>query len=142
MDQKEREVMQKELVLMLMLASCADDFTRAPVDGGPDGGMFEDAEGAESAADAGPSDDTGVPSLDAGADVVDSVAPVDGAGVDAGPDAMKCPQNGQGCSTIGQRICDDATHYWYCSGTWSRIACVNMNPVCDGGYCFGPKCVP
>jgi hypothetical protein len=127
-------------LLVLLLASCADDFTRAPSDSGPDGGTFE-AQGAESAADAGSPDDTGAPSLDAGADARDG-AELDSAGVDAGADAMKCPLNGQGCSNIGQRICDDATHYWYCSGTWSRIACVNMNPVCDGGYCFGPKCVP
>lgn len=134
----------KRFAFVFLCLSCADDFTRDPSpDAGKDGPspMEErDTQGGDGAfwPDGASVDASSLDVVaDAGKDAIQ----------DVGPDAPKCPTNGQGCSNIGDRICDDETHYWYCGGTWTRNDCVLNNPICgvnaDGGlYCKGPKCVP
>jgi len=131
------------LVLVACVGCEADVFTRM-VDGAADAMLAPDAQGEEDGAIDASIEGS---SHDSAGDVVLVDAVIDAPIIDAGPDALKCPTNGQGCSNIGQRICDDETHYWYCGGTWTRNDCVGGNPICaygsDGGlYCKEAKCIP
>jgi hypothetical protein len=133
--------------LAIVLCSCSDDFAVHDAGGLEDSVVVVAVDANDPVIDSG-SDvlETSVDASDASS--VDGNTPIDSGIVDAGPDAPKCPTQGQGCQNIGQRICDDDTHYWYCSGTWTRNDCGQFVPVCmlgaDGGlHCVGtPKCVP
>lgn len=133
----------------LMLAACGEDFSYA-WDGAIAPADLPDVLTEDRAETGGLDTGSEAASFDASPDVsaeasVDAVSVPD---AEAGAPPVKCPTQGQGCAMVGDRICGDDTHYWYCDGqTWTRNDCGQFVPVCgygsDGGLqCIKPWCSP